>query len=85
MRTPQPPGMPPLSLRPDEAAKALGVSRRTIDTLIADRTSGLPVVRVGRAVLIPVDGLRRWLDEQSDQAVTDGPTPAHPEDRPWRP
>ena len=63
--------MPPFSLRPDEAANALGVSRRTLDTLIADRTPGLSVVRMGRTVLIPVDVLRRWLDAQSNQATHD--------------
>ena len=84
MEASQPPSMPPLSLRPDDAAKALGVSRRTLDSLIADRSSGLPIVRVGRAVLIPVDGLRRWLDEQSSQVSQDRPPPGQ-EPSAWRP
>lgn len=46
-----------LALRPREAAKALGLSERSLRELLPV----LPVVRTGRAVLIPVDALREWL------------------------
>ena len=56
-----------LALRPKEAAAALGLSERAFRTLLPQ----LPHVRAGTAVLIPVDSLRRWLDEHA-QAVGDG-------------
>ncbi len=46
-----------LALRPREAAKALGLSERSLRELLPV----LPVVRTRRAVLIPVDALREWL------------------------
>ena len=58
--------VPRLSLRPTEAARAMGIGERLLSTLIADKTSGLPVVRVGRAVLIPTDALKAWLADQVD-------------------
>jgi excisionase family DNA binding protein len=50
-----------LALRPEEAARALGVSERTLRRL-APR---LPRIRDGGTVLYPVEALRRWLDEQA--------------------
>jgi len=50
-----------LALRPAEAARALGLSERAFRTLLPR----LPHVRAGSAVLVPVDSLRRWLDEQA--------------------
>lgn len=50
-----------LALRPKEAAEALGLSERKIRELIPE----LPHVRVGGAVLLPVEGLRAWLREQT--------------------
>ena len=55
------PTVPRLGLTREEAAEAIGVSPRTIDALIADRTSGFPVVRIGARVIIPVQGLNDWL------------------------
>ncbi len=53
---------PCLALRPREAAVALGVSER----LLWDWTHRgvVPHVRIGKAILYPVDALRRWLDQQ---------------------
>ncbi|MCL5281435.1 MAG: helix-turn-helix domain-containing protein [Planctomycetes bacterium] len=50
-------------MRPREAAKALGISER----LLWEWTNRgeVPHVRVGKAILYPVDVLRRWLDEQA--------------------
>jgi excisionase family DNA binding protein len=50
-----------LALRPAEAARALGISERTLRTLLPE----LPHVRAGGVVLLPVEALRRWLDEQA--------------------
>ena len=46
-----------------EAAAALGVSLPTFYEL--SNRAGFPVVRVGRPVLVPVDGLRAWLEKES--------------------
>ncbi len=50
-----------LALRPREAAKALGLSERAFRALLPR----LPHVRAGGAVLVPVEALRRWLEEQA--------------------
>ena len=50
-----------LALRPKEAAKALGISERTIRQLLPE----LPTVRRGGIVLIPIEGLRDWLRDES--------------------
>jgi hypothetical protein len=50
-----------LALRPREAAAALGLSERALRSLLPR----LPHFREGAAVLIPVDGLRRWLEERA--------------------
>ena len=56
---------PCLALRPKDAAKALGIGTRKLWELTADRTSGIPHVRFGRAILYPIDELRTWLAEQT--------------------
>jgi len=50
-----------LALRPAEAARALGIGERTLRQLLPT----LPHVRAGGTVLLPVDGLRRWLEEEA--------------------
>jgi excisionase family DNA binding protein len=52
-----------LSLRPREAAKALGVSERTLWAWTA--AGEIPHIRRGAVVLYSVDVLRRWLDSQT--------------------
>lgn len=56
-------GTPPLALRPREAAKALGIGSR----LLWQQTNAgtIPHLRVGRAVLYPVEGLREWLRDRA--------------------
>lgn len=53
----------PLALRPREAAKALGISTRTLWQMTRD--GRIPHVRIGgttrRTVLYPLDELRAWL------------------------
>lgn len=50
-----------------EAAEILSVSVRTVDNLIADKSSGFPIRRIGRKVVIPRRELELWLDEQTEQ------------------
>jgi excisionase family DNA binding protein len=66
-------GVPVLALRPREAAKALGVSERTLWSWTGDGL--IPCVRIGtgRTVLYPVEMLRRWLEEQMKSSP-----PRHP-------
>lgn len=50
-----------LALRPKEAAAVLGLSERAFRALLPS----LPHVRAGVAVPVPVESLRRWLDDQA--------------------
>lgn len=58
-----------LALRPREAAKALGVSARTLWGLSAPR-GPIPCLRVGngkrQTVLYPVSELQAWLSRQAE-------------------
>jgi predicted DNA-binding transcriptional regulator AlpA len=57
-------GNPPrLALRAKDAALALGISERLLWSLT--NQGAIPHIRLGRVLLYPVAGLRRWLDEQS--------------------
>jgi excisionase family DNA binding protein len=57
------PETPCLALRPREAAKALGISER----LLWEHTERgvIPHIRLGKAILYPVDSLRDWLKKQA--------------------
>ena len=55
---------PRLALSREEAAYAISVSPRLVDSLIADRSSGFPVRRVHNRVVIPVRELTEWLAAQ---------------------
>lgn len=55
-----------VSLRPREAAKALGVSARTLWTWT--KRFGIPHVRVGNVVLYPVDALQEWLRQREHRS-----------------
>lgn len=52
-----------LALQPIEVAEALGLSERTIRQILPE----LPHVRIGSAVVIPIDPLRDWLRERAHQ------------------
>jgi len=58
----QEPSGPCLAMRAKDAAKALGVSARTLWAWT--QCGDVPHVRRGKTILYPVDALRRWLDEQ---------------------
>lgn len=51
-------------LRPEEAAKMLGLGRSKVFQMLA--AGELPVVRIGRSVRIPSDELREWIRRKSD-------------------
>ncbi len=55
--------IPRLALRPKDAARALGIGER----LLWSRTNAgeIPCVRIGRAVVYPVDLLRDYLAQQA--------------------
>ena len=61
------PETPLLALRTREAAKALGISER----LLWEWTDKgvVPHVRLGKAVLYPVDSLREWLKGEAEQTA----------------
>lgn len=59
------PEIPCLSMRPREAAKALGISERLLWEW-TDR-GVVPHVHLGKAILYPVDALRDWLREQAQK------------------
>ncbi len=52
-----------LLLRGMEVARELGISRALAYRLMQDGT--LPVVRIGRAVRVPFEGLRRWVSDNT--------------------
>jgi excisionase family DNA binding protein len=60
------PETPCLSMRPREAAKALGISERLLWEW-TDRGK-VPHIRLGKAILYPVDSLRDWLKKQAQQS-----------------
>jgi hypothetical protein len=60
MTAPEKPPLEPLAYRPRQAARAIGVCERTLQ-LWTKAGDGPPFVRIGRAVLYPVDVLRAWL------------------------
>lgn len=57
--------VPPIALRPREAARALGLGQRKLWEITADQTSGIPHVRFGKAIVYPVRELENWLAEKA--------------------
>ncbi|MGD9691097.1 MAG: helix-turn-helix domain-containing protein [Phycisphaerales bacterium] len=55
--------VPALALRAPDAARALGISPRLLWTLTNQNV--VPHVRLGKAVIYPVDQLRDWLAAQA--------------------
>jgi excisionase family DNA binding protein len=54
----------PELLRAEEVAKVLSIARSTVFELMAARE--LPVVRIGRAVRVPREALRQWINERTE-------------------
>jgi len=57
------PATPCLALRPREAARALGISERTLWSWT--RAGIVPHIRQGKTVLYPTSTLTAWLDERA--------------------
>ena len=53
---------PCLSLRPRDAAKALGIGERKLWSLT--NCGEIPHIKLGKVTLYPVDSLREWLVQQ---------------------
>ena len=58
--------MEPLLLRAEEVGKALGLGRSKVYELMA--SGQLPVVRIGKAIRVPADGLEKWVQGQTHAA-----------------
>jgi excisionase family DNA binding protein len=58
------PSLPPLLLRPQEAAEVLGISSRKLWGMTA--SGEIPCIRLGRCVRYSVDDLRLWIDAQKE-------------------
>lgn len=55
--------MEKLAISIEEFANATGIGRSKAFELA--RQPGFPVVRLGRRIVIPVDALKAWLEEQA--------------------
>lgn len=64
------PETPCLSMRPKEAARALGISERLLWDWV--RRGVVPHVRIGGVVVFPTDSLRDWLQRQVETGRVDG-------------
>ena len=64
--------LPRLYLRPDEAARIIGVSRRTLASWQATRVIGFR--RVGRTILYSVADIQAALDRYRIAPISEAPT-----------
>ena len=64
------PLLPTLLLRPAEAARALALSPRKLQSLTSD--GEIPCVRIGRSIRYDPEDLRRWISAQKEAAVSRG-------------
>lgn len=56
-----------LALKPKEAAPLIGVGNNTIYQLC--HRADFPAIKVGAGIIIPVDALRQWLNNQAVREV----------------
>ena len=69
-------GMQPMSLRPREAAQALGISLSPLERLT--RSGDIPSVKLNRVVLYTVATLKAWLEAKqasTTNAISDPRAP----------
>ena len=52
----------------EEMGAYLGVGRTSAYELV-HAENGPPVVRIGRCIRVPVDGLKAWLERQSERGA----------------
>ena len=58
--------MDPIALKPEEAARLLGVGRSLMYRMIA--AGELPTIRVGADHRVPVDALKKWVADRTEGA-----------------
>ena len=56
-----------ITINTKEAAQMLGVSLPTMYELV--HIEGFPSIRVGKKILVSVEGLRNWVNERSGKVV----------------
>jgi len=61
--------MEKLLLRATEAAEVIGLGRSKMYDLIAKGV--VPSIRIGKSVRVPVEELRHWVKEQTNNAHTE--------------
>jgi predicted DNA-binding transcriptional regulator AlpA len=64
----------PLAMRPAMAARAIGISERTLWTLT--KRGEVPHARIGRAVIYPTAAILKWLEEITANPPVQRPTAA---------
>ena len=55
----------PLTLKADQVAAVLGISRANAYTLL--RREGFPTLRIGKRMLVPRDRFIRWIEENTQK------------------
>lgn len=55
-------------LKPQEAAEALGIGRTKLYELL--KRGVLPSVKVGASLRVPVQGLKTWTEEQTNELTS---------------
>jgi len=58
--------MEQILVRPEQAAELLALARSSIYELV--KSGELPSVRYGKALRLPVEGLRAWAEARTEQA-----------------
>ena len=64
----------PLAMRPKVAARAIGISERTLWTLT--QRGDIPHSRIGGAVIYPTAAIMRWLEERTVHPIVKRPEAA---------
>jgi len=81
---PTEPQTPSLALRPRDAARAMGISERTLWAWAHSADDPVPHFRIGRVILFPTNSLKKWLAKQVEKATDerdcDGGQPCNGED-----
>lgn len=57
------------TLTRSEAAERLNVSLPVLDAWLRREANPLPCFRAGRKVLIPTEGLSRWIEEEATRSA----------------
>ena len=52
----------------EEMGEVLGISRPTAYELV-HAVDGPPVIRIGRCIRIPADGLKAWMERQGEKGA----------------